>query len=89
MTTPTLAYTLAWRPFIDPMDAHSWWFLLIFPVAFLISVAWKAVRVDDIRQLPRAVGVMTLQVVMAMLGLGLAAYIGLIVVLPILAGLFR
>ena len=89
MTTSALAHTLAWRPFIDPMDAHSWWFLLIFPVAFLVSVAWKAVRVDDIRKLPRAVGVMTVQVVLAMLGLGLAAYLGLIVVLPILAGLSR
>ena len=89
MTTLALTHTLAWRPFIDPMDAHSWWFLLIFPVAFLISVAWKAVRVDDIRGLPRAVVVMTVQVVLAMLGLGLAAYIGLVFVLPILAGMIR
>lgn len=87
--TTMLAYTLGWRPFIDPMHAHDWWFLLIFPVALLVSLAWKAVRVDDIRQLPRAVGVMTVQVVLAMLGLGLAAYVGLVVVLPILAGLVR
>ena len=87
--TTMLAYTLGWRPFIDPMNAHDWWFLLIFPVALLVSLAWKAVRVDDVRQLPRAVGVMTVQVVLAMLGLGLAAYVGLVVVLPILAGLVR
>jgi len=87
--TTMLAYTLAWRPFIDPMNAHDWWFLLIFPVAMLVSIAWKAVRVDDVRRLPRAAGVMTIQVVLAMLGLGLAAYIGLVVVLPILAGLAR
>ncbi|MEQ8845548.1 MAG: hypothetical protein RIB58_11905 [Phycisphaerales bacterium] len=89
MMTAALSFTLAWRPFIDPVDAHAWWFLLIFPVAFLVSLAWKAVRIDDIRRLPRAVLVMTAQVVLAMLGLGLAAYIGLTLVLPLLWGLVR
>lgn len=89
MMTGALSFTLAWRPFIDPVDAHAWWFLLIFPVALLVSLAWKAVRIDDIRRLPRAVLVMTAQVVLAMLGLGLAAYIGLTLVLPLLWGLVR
>lgn len=89
MMTAALSFTLAWRPFIDPVDAHAWWFLLIFPVALLVSLAWKAVRIDDIRRLPRAVLVMTAQVVLAMLGLGLAAYIGLTLVLPLLWGLVR
>ncbi|GIW74316.1 MAG: hypothetical protein KatS3mg103_0838 [Phycisphaerales bacterium] len=80
---------LAWRPFLDPIDAHRWWFLLILPVAVLVSLSWKAVRIEDLRRLPRAVAVMTVQVVLAMLGLGLAAYVGLVVVLPILAGLVR
>ena len=40
MTSSTLVHTLAWRPFIDPIDAHGWWFLLIFLVALLFIVAW-------------------------------------------------
>lgn len=80
---------LAWRPFLDPIDAHSWWFLLIFPVALLVSLAWKSIRIDNIRRLPRATAIMTVQVVLAMLGLGFAAFIGLTVVLPLLAGLAR
>ncbi|MCW5757326.1 MAG: hypothetical protein KIT54_08835 [Phycisphaeraceae bacterium] len=80
---------LAWRPLLDPIDAHAWWFLLIFPVAFLLSLSWKAIRVDDIRRLWRSVLVMTVQTVLVLLGLGLAAFLGLTVVLPILAGLAR
>jgi hypothetical protein len=83
------SFALAWLPFRDPIDAHTWWFLLIFPVAVLVSLTWKAIRIDDIRQLPRATAVMTVQVVLAMLGLGFAAFIGLTVVLPLLAGLAR
>lgn len=84
-----MAFVLAWRPFIDPIDAHAWWFLLILPVAFLVSLSWKAVRVDDIQRLPRPVIVMTVQVILAMLGLGLAAFLGLTVVLPILMDMAR
>ncbi|MFI4881109.1 MAG: hypothetical protein ACIAQU_00835 [Phycisphaerales bacterium JB064] len=83
------SYMLAWRPLLDPIDAHTWWFLLIFPVAFLVSLSWKAIRIDDIRRLPRAVVVMTVQVVLAMLGLGFAAFIGLVFVLPFLTELAR
>lgn len=89
MTAPALAFVLAWRPFIDPMDAHAWWFLLLLPIAFLVSLAWKSVRIDNVKRLPRPVIVMTAQVVLAMLGLGLAAFVGLVVVLPLLAGLSR
>lgn len=80
---------LAWRPFIDPIDAHAWWFMLLLPIAFLVSLAWKAVRVDDIKRLPRPVIVMMVQVILAMLGLGLAAFLGLVVVLPVLMDLAR
>ncbi len=85
----SLSLVLAWRPFVDPMDAHAWWFLLLLPIAFLVSLAWKAVRVDDVMKLARPVVVMTAQVILAMLGLGLAAFVGLVVVLPMLAGLSR
>ncbi|UYV11668.1 MAG: hypothetical protein NCW75_10200 [Phycisphaera sp.] len=80
---------LAWRPLIDPIDAHAWWFMLLLPIALLVSLAWKAVRVDDIKRLPRPVIVMTVQVILAMLGLGLAAFVGLVVVLPILMDVAR
>jgi hypothetical protein len=84
-----MVHLLAWRPFVDPIDAHSWWFLLLLPIAFLVSLAWKAVRVDDIKRLSRPVVVMTVQVILAMLGLGFAAFIGLVVVLPILMDVAR
>ncbi|MEO1009467.1 MAG: hypothetical protein AAFX79_12970 [Planctomycetota bacterium] len=84
-----MSAVLAWRPFIDPIDAHSVWFLLLLPIALLVSLAWKAVRVHDLRTLPRHVGVMSVLVVGGMIGLGVAAYVGIIWVLPILADLSR
>ncbi|MEQ9094709.1 MAG: hypothetical protein RIE32_00435 [Phycisphaerales bacterium] len=89
MSSLPLALTLGWRPFIDPIDAHAWWFLLLIPIALLVSLSWKSVRIDDIKRLPRPVLVMTAQVILAMLGLGLAAFIGLVVVLPLLASISR
>jgi hypothetical protein len=87
--TASAGFMLAWRPFIDPIDAHAWWFLLLLPIAFLVSLTWKAIRIDNIKRLPRPLGVMTVQVILAMLGLGLAAFVGLVVVLPILMDVAR
>lgn len=54
--------TLAWTPFLDPLPAHSWWLLLIVPIVLGVSFAYKAVRVPDLRDLPRATAVMFAQV---------------------------
>lgn len=80
---------LGWRPFIDPTAIHDLWFLLLIPIAVLVSLAWKAVRINDVRQLPRQTGVMATQVVLAMIGLGLAAYVAITLVIPLLADLSR
>ncbi len=57
---------LAYRPFLDPIDLHRYWFVLIFPMAFFIALAYKAVRVPDLRTMPREVAVMTIQIVLGM-----------------------
>jgi len=57
-----LATTLAWTPILDPLPAHSWWLLLIVPLVLGVSFAYKAVRVPDIKDLPRATAVMFAQV---------------------------
>lgn len=78
-----LAHTLAlYRPFLDPIDAHKYWFLLLVPLAIGISFAYKAVRVPDLREFPRQLAVMTIQIILAMIGLGIAFYLFVQFVVP-------
>ena len=75
----TLALTLAYRPFLDPIPgvAH-WWWLTIIPLAFFISMTYKAVRInslDNMRRYWRKVAVMTLQVIALMLALAAGLHI--------------
>lgn len=65
---------LAWRPFLDPLDLHQHWYLLIFPMAVLLSLSYKAVRVERLRDLPKQTLAMAAQIVLAMIALGFAAW---------------
>ncbi|MEL6328166.1 MAG: hypothetical protein AAFR38_00770 [Planctomycetota bacterium] len=42
-----MTLVLAYRPFLDAPNLHDVWYLLILPLALLVSVAYKAVRVPD------------------------------------------
>jgi len=75
----------AWRPFLDPMQLHAYWWAFLFPLALLISVVYKAVRVEHLSQWPRATAVMTVQIIVAMILLGVAAFCLLEYVLPRIA----
>lgn len=87
MNTPifTLADAGAWRPFIDPANAHSVWYLLLIPISFFIAVAYKAVRVKSLTGFWTAAFVMTVQIILGMIGLAAAFYI-LVQVYPKLMG---
>lgn len=69
-----------YRPFIDPVELHEYWWILLLPMSIGIAIAYKAVRV---RSTPegnligywRAVTVMTGQILAAMILLGVASYL--------------
>lgn len=44
-----------YRPFIDPLPIHSYWAWLLIPLCLLFSVVYKAVKVENLRELPRQV----------------------------------
>lgn len=67
--------TLAYRPFIDPIDIQRIWYFLLIPLALGIAVTYKAVRIPDMRRYPRQVGIMTVEIVIAMLALGAGSFI--------------
>ena len=54
-------------------------------MAFFTALAYKAVRVWDVKTLPRQVLAMAVQIVLAMAGLGLAVYLFVEVALPLIA----
>jgi hypothetical protein len=66
---------LAYRPFIDPLPVDHWWYLMLVPMALGISVAYKATRVKDLKDFPREFLIMTVQIVVAMIALGVASYL--------------
>ena len=77
---------LAYRPFLDPILVfNEYWFWLIIPLALGIAAAYKAVRVLDMKTYPREVGVFTVQIIVGILALGIAALVIIEYLLPIIA----
>ena len=85
MNAATSMMTLAYRPFLDPLSLHKQWFLLLIPTAFFVSLAYKAVRVHNLRTLPKVVLTMTIQVVLGMVALWILVYLVVEKLLPIIA----
>lgn len=77
-----MIHLLAWRPFLDPLDLHEQWYLLLLPLALGISVAYKAVRLQTMEAYWRQVTMMTIQIVGGIVLLAIAAYVVIVVVLP-------
>lgn len=77
-----LAALLAYRPFVDPIDAHRLWFLLLIPLALGVSITYKAVRVADMRTYWRQVVLMTVQIVVGIIALGAASFLVIQHLLP-------
>jgi hypothetical protein len=75
-----------YRPFIDPIDAQSYWFALLIPLALGIAIAYKAVRMPDMNGYPRQVLFMTVQIILGMVALALAFYLFVLVYLPWASG---
>jgi len=75
-------HALAYTPFLDPLDLQRQWFLLIIPLAILISIAWKAVRVSSFKHFWRPVLVMSTQIVLAMVLLAVGAHLVVDLLVP-------
>jgi hypothetical protein len=80
---------LAWRPFLDPLNAYRVWWAFLVPLSFGIAVAYKAVRLSTLQGYWRQVFIMTAQIVLTMVLLGIGAYIVLQVLVPLVAPMGR
>jgi len=74
--------SLAYRPFLDPIDAHSWWLFLSLPLVFGIAVAYKAIRLPTLTHYWRQVFKMTTQVMAAAILMCVALYVLVEVAVP-------
>jgi len=74
--------TLAVRPFLDPMPFEKYWYLLIIPMSLGIAMAYKAVRVPEMKKFWLQTLVMAAQIVLGMIALGTFTFIFVQVVLP-------
>jgi hypothetical protein len=64
-----------YTPFVDPLDLHDYWWFTIMPLAFGISLAYKSVRLHDLSRVWPQTFLMTAQVVAGMIGLAVAAFL--------------
>ncbi len=80
-----LVDTLAqWRPFVDPINAHRSWYLLLIPMAILITMVYKAVRLPELDRYWRQVAVMSVQIVLGIIALGAAIYLFIQFIAPLI-----
>lgn len=76
--------TLAYTPFIDPINIHAAWYLLLPPLALLIAIAYKAVRIPDLSVYWKQVAWFTVQIIGGIVGLYLLAILIVRYALPTL-----
>ena len=75
---------VAWTPFLEPMNTlQSSWYLLILPMAFGISVIYKALHEDNTLNYWRSVFVMTIQIVLGISFLAVAIGLFIQLVVPL------
>lgn len=73
---------LGYTPFLDPIDANSVWWALLVPLAVLIAVVYKALRLVTLKGYAWRVVAMAMQIVVAMLLLGAGAFLFIQYVAP-------
>lgn len=76
---------LGYVPFLDPMNVESWWYLTLIPLALGVAVAYKGVRVKDFNGYWKQVLVMTAQIVLLIVALGVGLYLVVTQLMPRIA----
>jgi prolipoprotein diacylglyceryltransferase len=68
-----------YRPFLTPLPVWDYWYALIVPLCFAVSVVYKAMRCKSMRDVPRQAALITLYILLAMV----AAAVLLVVIVKI------
>ena len=70
-----VAVTLTYRPFLDPLDMHHYWMWLLPPLVLAISCVYKAIKLDDLAELPRQTLALTVQILAFMIMADIALWL--------------
>lgn len=82
LAAASLEVLMTYRPFIDPINVQRTWYLLLVPLCLGIAVAYKAVRVPDMRRYWREVAIFTTQLVLSVVVVGALMFWVVLWVLP-------
>ena len=55
--------SVAYTPFLHPLDIDRYWLGLLIPLALSISIVYKTIKLDEPSQLPRQITIMTAQII--------------------------
>ena len=67
-------------PFVDPLiGALDWWYLLLLPLALLVALVYKAMRCEDLADVPRQTLIATAKLLGAFVGCAAVLWIVLII----------
>ena len=61
-------HLLAYTPFVNPLPVWDYWYLLILPLAAAVSIVYKAIKLEHLRDVPWQAFVIGLWIVFGMLG---------------------
>lgn len=70
-----LTVAAGWRPLLDPLPIEPAWLPMLMVVAVAIAVVYKAIKLGDLRQLPRQAAVLGAQIVVFMILAALAIWV--------------
>jgi hypothetical protein len=58
--------SLAYRPFVEPLNLHTHWLALLPVLAVAIALIYKTIKLDDLKDLPRETAALTGQIMLFM-----------------------
>ena len=61
-------HALAYTPFLNPLPVWDYWYLLILPLAAAVSVVYKSIKLERMRDVPWQALVIGLWIVFGMIG---------------------
>lgn len=66
--------THPYRPFRDPLPLGDIWFALLIPIAILVSITYKAVRMPSLKGFWPSVLLLAVKIILGVLALAAALY---------------
>ncbi len=71
---------IAFVPFVDPLyGGWDWWYLMLVPLTLLIALVYKAMRCEDLTEVPRQTLVASGKLLGAFLGCAAVLWILLVI----------